>query len=126
MGINASSQFLGAFAGGVLGGLLLTYTNAHISWGILAGLSLLWLLIVVRLGSPPYLSSLSIHLPEHQPTTAKNHINDWADCLLAVDGVEDIVILLDEQVAYLKVDKRKLNESARQQLCELTQQKLVF
>lgn len=126
MGINASSQFLGAFAGGVLGGLLLTYTNSHISWGILAGLSIVWLLVVIRLGSPPYLSSLSIHLPDHPLAGFKTDINDWADCLLAVDGVEDIVILLDEHVAYLKVDKRKLNEYARQQLCDLTKQELVF
>ncbi|HEY4713990.1 MAG TPA: MFS transporter, partial [Aquirhabdus sp.] len=126
MGINASSQFLGAFAGGVLGGLLLTYTNSHISWGILAGLSVVWLLVVIRLGSPPYLSSLSIRLPDHPLAGFKTHIDDWADCLLAVDGVEDIVILLDEHVAYLKVDKRKLNEYARQQLCDLTKQELVF
>jgi len=126
MGINASSQFLGAFAGGVLGGLLLTYTHSHISWGILAGLSLVWLLIVIRLGSPPYLSSLSIRLPDHPHAGFKTNINDWADCLLAVEGVEDIVILLDEHVAYLKVDKRKLNEYARQQLSDLTQQELVF
>lgn len=126
MGINASSQFLGAFAGGVLGGLLLTYTNSHISWGILAGLSLVWLLVILRLGSPPYLSSLSIRLPGHPLSGFKTDINDWADCLLAVDGVEDIVILLDEHVAYLKVDKRKLNEYARQQLSDLTKQELVF
>lgn len=126
MGINASSQFLGAFAGGVLGGLLLTYTNSHVSWGILAGLALVWLLIVIRLGSPPYLSSLSIRLPDHPLAGFKTHIDDWADCLLAVEGVEDIVVLLDEHVAYLKVDKRKLNEYARQQLCDLTKQELVF
>lgn len=126
MGINASSQFLGAFAGGVLGGLLLTYTNSHVSWGILAGLALVWLLIVIRLGSPPYLSSLSIRLPDHPLAGFKTHIDDWADCLLAVEGVEDIVVLLDEHVAYLKVDKRKLNEYARQQLCDMTKQELVF
>lgn len=126
MGINASSQFLGAFTGGVLGGLLLTYTNSHVSWGILAGLAFVWFLIVIRLGSPPYLSSLSIRLPDHPLAGFKTHIDDWADCLLAVEGVEDIVVLLDEHVAYLKVDKRKLNEYARQQLCDLTKQELVF
>ncbi len=126
MGINASSQFLGAFAGGVLGGLLLTYANSHVSWGILAGLAVVWLFVVIRLGSPPYLSSLSIRLPDHPLTGFKTHIDDWADCLLAVEGVEDIVVLLDEHVAYLKVDKRKLNEYARQQLCDLTKQELVF
>lgn len=126
MGINASSQFLGAFAGGVLGGELLTYTNAHISWGILAGLALVWLFVASKLGSPPYLSSLSIRLPDHPLAGFKTNMNDWADCLLAVDGVEDIVILLDQHVAYLKVDKRKLNEYARRQLCDLTKQELVF
>ena len=126
MGINASSQFLGAFSGGVLGGLLLTYTQAHVSWGILAGLSLVWLLVVIRLGSPPYLSSLSIRLPDQSLAGIKHDINGWADCLLAVDGVEDIVILPDEQVAYLKVDKRKLNDISRQQLCDLTKQELSF
>jgi len=126
MGINASSQFLGAFAGGVLGGLMLTYTNSHVSWGILAGLSFVWLLMIVHLGSPPYLSSLSIRLPDHPLSGFKTHIDDWAECLLAVEGVEDIVVLLDEHVAYLKVDKRKLNDDARQQLCDLTKQELVF
>lgn len=126
MGINASSQFLGAFAGGVLGGQLLTYANAQVSWGILAGLALVWLLIVSYLGSPPYLSSLSIRLPDHPLAGFKTHVNDWAACLLEVDGVEDIVILLDQHVAYLKVDKRKLNEYARQQLSDLTGQELVF
>jgi len=126
MGINASSQFLGAFAGGVLGGQLLTYTNSHISWGILAGLSLVWLLIACRLGSPPYLSSLAVRLPDHPLAGFKTNMNDWAACLLEVDGVEDIVILLDQHVAYLKVDKRKLNEYARQQLSDLTGQELAF
>jgi predicted MFS family arabinose efflux permease len=126
MGINASSQFLGAFAGGVLGGQLLTYTTPHISWAILAALALGWLLVVSDLGSPPYLSSLSIRLPDHPLAGFKTDMNDWATCLLAVDGVEDIVILLDQHVAYLKIDKRKLNEYARQQLSDLTGQALVF
>jgi MFS family permease len=126
MGINASSQFLGAFAGGVLGGQLLTYATPQISWAILAVLALGWLLVVRDLGSPPYLSSLSIRLPDHPLAGFKTDMNDWATCLLAVDGVEDIVILLDQHVAYLKIDKRKLNEYARQQLSDLTGQALVF
>jgi predicted MFS family arabinose efflux permease len=130
MGINASSQFLGAFAGGVLGGQLLTYASASVSWGILAGVSLIWFWVIIRLGSPPYLSSLSIKLPSHMPVgisaDISADINDWASSLLNIEGVEDIVVLPDEHVAYLKVDKRKLTEYTRRQLCDLTQQELVF
>ena len=126
MGINASSQFLGAFTGGVLGGQLLTHASASMSWGILTGVSLFWFCVITRLGSPPYLSSLSIRLPNHAPDDMRVDMNDWASRLLKIDGVEDIVILSDEHVAYLKVDKRKLTEYTRQQLCDLTQEELVF
>jgi predicted MFS family arabinose efflux permease len=119
MGINASSQFLGAFAGGVLGGQLLTYANPQISWMILSCFALIWLFVASGLGSPPYLSSLSIRLPDHPLTGLSSDINDWAGCLLAVEGVEDIVILPDQHVAYLKVDKRKMNDDTWMQLSEL-------
>ena len=45
MGINASSQFLGAFFGGVLGGQLLMLHNTSLGWSILAGIAMIWLLI---------------------------------------------------------------------------------
>jgi len=121
MGINASSQFLGAFAGGVLGGQLLGYGNAMLSWGILSACALIWLFIACGLKSPPYLSSLSIRIPElpHHPAGRTSQLNDWAGCLLEIEGVEDLVILAEQHVVYLKVDKRKMNDATWLQLSDL-------
>jgi hypothetical protein len=98
---------------------LLTYANPQISWMILSCFALIWLFVASGLGSPPYLSSLSIRLPDHPLTGLSTDINDWAGCLLAVEGVEDIVVLPDQNVAYLKVDKRKMNDGTWMQLSEL-------
>ena len=40
MGVNASSQFLGAFFGGVTGGQLLLLNNTALGWSILTGLAI--------------------------------------------------------------------------------------
>ncbi len=117
MGVNASSQFLGAFFGGVLGGQLLTHLNSQVSWAILAGVACAWLIVAAKLMSPPYLSSLAVRLPDHSD---KPHgVNDWVVNLLDIDGIDDVVVLLEQRVAYLKIDKTKMNESTRTQLSNL-------
>ena len=68
MGVNASSQFLGAFFGGVTGGQLLLLNNTALGWSILTGLAIVWLLISFRLAQPRYLSSMILRLPEHKQT----------------------------------------------------------
>lgn len=117
MGVNASSQFLGAFFGGVLGGQLLTHVNSQVSWAVLAGVAIVWLIVAAKLISPPYLSSLAVRLPDHsdQPHT----VNDWVVNLLDIDGVEDVVVLLEQRVAYLKIDKTKMDVPTRAQLSTL-------
>jgi predicted MFS family arabinose efflux permease len=124
MGVNASSQFLGAFFGGVLGGQLLTHLNSQLSWAILAGVACVWLVVAAKLMSPPYLSSLAVRLPDH---SAQPHgVNDWVVHLLDIDGVEDVVVLLEQQVAYLKIDKTKMNVSTRAQLSNLLGQNVLI
>ena len=58
MGVNASSQFLGAFFGGMIGGQLLILNNTSMGWGILTAIAVVWLLISFGLVQPRYLSSL--------------------------------------------------------------------
>ena len=60
MGVNASSQFLGAFFGGMIGGQLLILNNTSMGWGILTAIAVVWLLISFGLVQPRYLSSLVI------------------------------------------------------------------
>ncbi len=55
LGIYSSAQFLGAFAGGALGGLCVQRFGTAGGFSLAAGLALLWLVIVIRGGvaTPP-------------------------------------------------------------------------
>ncbi len=103
MGMYSSSQFMGAFAGGVIGGY------AHQTWGIhgvyitvLVALTC-WLLLALTMQKPKYLSTYLLNV---QDVSIKQ--------LLAVEGVVEATLIDDEndrgQVAYLKVKKRILDE----------------
>lgn len=112
MGVNASSQFLGAF-GGTLGGQLLMLHNTAIGWSVLAGIAIIWLLISFGLAQPRYLSSIVLPLPQVQ------QVNEWTTQLLAIRGIEEVVVMPDQQVAYIKVDKQSLDDASRRDLTQL-------
>nr|MDA3870627.1 MFS transporter [Gammaproteobacteria bacterium] len=99
MGVYSSSQFMGAFAGGAAGGL------AHNHWGIDGAYSaalamlLIWLLIAIFMKKPRNLSTYLMKVTGVSPQQ-----------LLAVRGVAEAAIIETEGVAYLKVEKRILDE----------------
>ena len=113
MGVNASAQFLGAFFGGTLGGQLLLLHNTTMGWSILSAIAIIWLLISFGLEQPRYLSSIVLRLPEDKQT------DDWTSQLLAIRGIEEVVVMSEHQVAYLKVDKQQIDDAARQHLTHL-------
>lgn len=120
MGINASSQFLGAFAGGVLGGQLLAFHNYYVAWAILAAVGLIWLLTSWYMDSPRYLSTLTVKLPQQHDVMA------WSEQLLTIEGVEEVVILRDQHMAYLKVDTSMLGDVERQKLSQMSAEVVAF
>ena len=113
MGVNASSQFLGAFFGGMIGGQLLLLNNTALGWSILSAIAMVWLLISFSLAQPRYLSSIVLRLPETKKT------DEWTSQLLAIRGIEEVVVMPDQQVAYIKVDKQQIDDAARQDLTYL-------
>ena len=117
MGLNSSSQFFGAFIGGAMGGLLLNQSNL-LAWGILAMVMAVSLLFIIPIADPPYLSSTTVTIPEDVD------IQDWSQQMMAVSGVDELVVMAKEQVAYLKLDKTKLTDISRQQLLNLAQSPL--
>ncbi|MGP5213016.1 MULTISPECIES: MFS transporter [unclassified Psychrobacter] len=117
MGLNSSSQFFGAFVGGAMGGLLLSQPNL-LAWGILAVIMGVALLIIIPIAQPPYLSSTTVTIPKDI------NIQDWSRQMLAVDGVDELVVMAKEQVAYLKLDKTQLTDDSRMQLSSLAQSPL--
>ncbi len=108
MGIYSSSQFLGAFLGGSLGGLVQGRYGVHGVFVLTALGALLWLLVAAAMNPPRQLASY-IH---------KVVVKDQADAerlqreLTAVAGVAEAVIIPDEGVAYLRVDRRVFDEAA--------------
>ncbi|WP_201550816.1 MFS transporter [Psychrobacter sp. DD43] len=117
MGLNSSSQFFGAFVGGAMGGLLLSQPNL-LAWGILAIIMAASLLLIIPIADPPYLSSTTVTIPKNID------IQDWSRQMLAVDGVDELVVMAKEQVAYLKLDKTQLTDTSRQELSHLAQSTL--
>ncbi len=108
MGIYSSSQFLGAFAGGALGGV------AHQFWGISGvydtalGFLLFWLLLAATMKKPTYLTTYLLRLK----TDGQQHAD--VEDLLAVKGVVEAAIVHNDKtaapVAYLKIQKHLLDE----------------
>ena len=103
MGVYSSSQFLGTFAGGAVGGY------AHQEWGM-QGVYLtvlvilgLWSMLAMTMKKPGNLSTYLINV---------NDVN--VEQLLAVNGVVEAFLVKEDHrpghVAYLKVKKRILDE----------------
>ena len=106
MGVYSSSQFLGAFAGGLVGGA------AHEHWGIdglymtVLVVLLLWLLLAVSMRQPRYLSTYLLNVGVRNESEVSGLTRDLA----AVAGVVEVSVIAVEGVAYLKVEKHVLDD----------------
>lgn len=105
MGVYSTSQFVGAFLGGMLGGWV--YGQFHLVGVFLfgAGASLLWLLVASGMRQPSYLSSYLIHVGTLDPLTAQ----ELQMQLREIPGVGEAVVMGQEGVAYLKVDTQSVD-----------------
>jgi len=105
MGVYSTSQFLGAFLGGIGGGFLLGAFGVD---GVFAGclvFALLWLAVAFPMQSPRYLSNLLLNVGDLQQCEADLMTRRLSE----IDGVAEAVVLADDGVAYLKVDKKLLD-----------------
>lgn len=110
MGVYSSAQFLGAFCGGSLGGWLLGAAGIVWVFGLGILTALLWLGVAATMRPPRYLSSQLLQVGKLSQAEA----GVLAERLLEVPGVAEAVVIVEEGVAYLKVDKTKLDQDALQ------------
>ncbi|WP_136255913.1 MFS transporter [Onishia niordana] len=109
MGVYSTSQFLGAFLGGVLGGALSQ------QWGqdaVFFGATLvgaLWLTVLYGMPTPRHLSSEVVALGER---THDDALETLMERFAEVAGVEDVLVVPEERLAYLKVDRQQLDSEA--------------
>lgn len=103
MGVFNTTQSLGVFVGGILGGYLssLSYHHGYQFVFIFCSIMMLaWLLLAITMQAPPAVRSRMFHLPEGRTYDAQG----LGDKLAVLPGVKESVVLPEEGVIILKVD----------------------
>lgn len=108
MGVYSTSQFLGAFCGGAVGGLILQYGNTPMLF-VAGGLVVsLWCLFAASMAKPLPLKNMALMLKEVD--------NNIAEKLLEIAGVEEVMVIPEQRRAYIKVNEKELDRNALEKL----------
>ena len=102
MGIYSTLQFLGAFAGGLIGGWLNNHFGIEGLFLILAAAVLGWTLLVIVTPKPAHLNSVRVDIL-NQGNSDVQH-SHYLDALINLRGVADAILIAEEHAIYLKVD----------------------
>ncbi|MGM0449319.1 MAG: MFS transporter [Pseudomonadota bacterium] len=108
MGVYSTSQFLGSFVGGALGGWLSGFAGAS---GVIVLILLAvagWLGLVITMAPPRYATSLALRLSDEHDEDPRT----MREAFMAIPGVDDAVVLVTSGEAWLKVDRQQFNEEA--------------
>ena len=106
MGVYNTFQFLGVFFGGLIGGTLYGRFGVSAVYLSCAIALLIWIVIIYRTEPFKLLDSLVI--------TVNNEVAGSDLC--KVGGVEEAVVVHDDNVAYLKIDSQRLDRETLQKL----------
>ncbi|MFA5494677.1 MAG: MFS transporter [Porticoccaceae bacterium] len=110
MGIYSSSQFLGAFVGGIAGGTLAQVVGAEAVFLFSAAMAIVWVLIAATMPRPRHWASVVIPLLDGEQVPNGASIRD------RVAGVEDVLLIPDQRLVYLRVDKGLFDQPALEKL----------
>ncbi|MFW0025109.1 MAG: MFS transporter [Coxiella endosymbiont of Dermacentor nuttalli] len=106
LGIYSSSQFFGIFFGGIVGGWIFNHFQAVGVFIFCAIIAFLWLALAIKMQNPSYLSTVTLQLDEYLKqsiTSLKKNLHD-------IPGVSEIAFLAQENLIYLKIDKKIITE----------------
>ncbi|OEY66570.1 MFS transporter [Marinobacter sp. X15-166B] len=106
MGVYSTSQFMGAFLGGTLAGVLLEAYGFYGVVGLMVGVLLCWLVVALTMSPPSHATSFMLQLR----TVSPEQIAVIDERLRTLPGVQDVVILEEAHTAYLKVDRQYFKE----------------
>ena len=112
MGAYSSSQFLGLFMGGLIGGWFNGKFGVSAVFLFCAAAAFSWLLVSSRMKPPRYVANMLIAL-EH---LSEREANAFVTEMLKISGVEEITLHYEEALVYLKVDNQKLDKDQLQYL----------
>ena len=106
MGAYSSSQFLGVFIGGAMGGWLSQHTGLDSVLWFNVVLLLIWFVLILSMREPQYSTSMLLNVGKLDNSQAV----ELANTLSQIEGVLDATVIAEDGVAYIKVDKQLLNE----------------
>lgn len=108
MGVYSTSQFAGAFIGGAVGGWVHGQYGMDGVFLFGAAGALLWFLLAAGMAPPRNLTNHLLHVGPMSEAQAQQ----LTERLLALAGVAEAVVVIEEGVAYLKVDAKQFDASA--------------
>lgn len=112
MGIYSSVQFLGAFFGAAMGGLLLQHVGGNAVFVFAIGLLLLWLIVASTMKPPAAVRTKLYHVPEMDEgnsLTLKRRLEQ-------INGVREAMVAGAEGMVCIKVDMQGFDEAAVDEL----------
>ncbi len=101
MGLYSTSQFFGAFVGGVLGGFIVSKVDGAGVFYACAGLTLIWFVVALGMKKPRYLSSVCFSVNSGFNKSSEVEV---------LEGVEEVLLVKEESLLYLKIDKKQFNQ----------------
>lgn len=105
MGAYSTSQFLGVFFGGLTGGTLTEFYGISGVAAFNVVLLIVWAGFAITMKKPLFHTSYLLNVGEVTEIQAQNIIKD----LSQVVGVVDVTVIAEDGIAYLKIDKQKIN-----------------
>lgn len=106
MGVYSTSQFMGAFVGGLLGGVLISRFGINAVYLFVALACIAWLFIALGMINPNPKTDLTLNFSSDYDELAARRLSDL---LSKVRGVEEVVAIPGERAAYLKVVSAELD-----------------
>jgi len=106
IGIYSSTQFLGAFAGASLGGHLFGAYGSSALYTFCGSLLILWIVCAITMKAPAAVRSRMYSVHE----MGADQSEELSRQLAAIPGVNEVLVLVNERVAYLKVDMQGFDE----------------
>ena len=112
MGVFSSVQFLGAFFGSAMGGLLMQFYGGNSVFVFAVCMLLLWLLVASGMRPPLPLKTVMYHLPVLNEDSARK----IQQSLAQLRGVREVLVVANEQIACIKVESGGFDEDAVEKL----------
>lgn len=107
LGVYSTSQFLGTFVGGAVGGWVYGSVGAAAVMYLGGAIVAVWLLLLAGVSLRERLASCAVSLPK----SGDEALVRWVEALESLAGVEEVLVVEEEALAYLRYAPEQINEA---------------